>query len=87
VFAPPCRRPLRIQGDAIGSPVQETAQGRLFAQASGILGQNKKRGLEGVLGVLLMSEHTPAYAFDYRPIAMNERGKGGFIAAHDESVQ
>jgi hypothetical protein len=51
------------------------------------LSQNNKRGLEGVLGVLLVSEHTPAHGLDHRPIATNECGKGGFIAAQDESVQ
>jgi hypothetical protein len=36
---------------------------------------------------LLKHEHTPAHGSDHWPIATNERGEGGSIAAHDESVQ
>ncbi len=67
--------------------MEPTGQSGLVSQGSSITGQHEKRGLESVLGVLLMPQHAAADVQHHRPVAANEGGEGDFIAAVGESVQ
>ena len=57
---------------------------------SRLAGQDEEGGLEGVLGVVHVTEHAPADAEDHRPVSFHQRGEGqlgGLAVAGREPVE
>jgi hypothetical protein len=87
VLAPPCRAALRLHGRSIRDPVQPTGDRVALPDRPGAPRQDEEGGLEGVLRVLLVPQHTPAHAQHHRPVAGDNRGEGRLVAPVGEVVQ
>jgi hypothetical protein len=48
----------QFESDAVGHLVQPTPDGLMLAQGTGLSGQGEKSRLKGVLGVVVLSQHT-----------------------------
>jgi hypothetical protein len=84
---PPGLRPPRLEGDAIGHPMEPTAHGPALADFRRAAGQNQEGGLEGVLGVLVVVKDVLAHAQDERPVPLHQDGEGGGIPVFAETLK
>ena len=60
-----------------------------IADGEGLAGEHEEDGLEGVLGVVLVTQELSADAQDHRPVARHQRGEGvlGRVAGGGEPLQ
>jgi hypothetical protein len=79
--------PCGPSGDAAGNAEEPAAEGALTVEAGGFTGEDEEGGLEGVLGVLLVTQDAAAQAEHERSVALYEGGEGGLLTAVDESLQ
>ena len=78
---------LRFEGGAVGDAVEPLAEPFGLTQAARLLDEYEERGLEGVFGVLVVAEDTPADAEDHRSVPPHQRGERGGIARGDKPPQ
>ncbi len=69
--------------DAI-KPVGEHRRG---SDRSRLAGEDEERGLEGVLGIVVVAEDAPADAQDHRPMPPDDRLERRLIATCDEPFE
>src|SRR5262249_59110062 len=61
--------------------------GILLAQRPGLARQHQKRGLKGVLGLLLMAERISANPPDEPTVPADQGGESRLIAVHDKALE
>src|SRR5207247_1640808 len=66
--------------DAGSDAVEPARDGFLLADGRGLTRQQQKRGLEGVLGVLSLTEDALADAQHHRAVPLQERSEGALLA-------
>jgi hypothetical protein len=71
-------------GDAHCHGVQPIGNLLTPAYRAGLAGEHEEGGLEGVLGILVVSEHTPAHAPDQRAMALHKGGECRLVAKAGE---
>ena len=62
--------------DAMRDAVQPARERVLHPERPRLAGQHEERGLEGVLGGVLVAEHAPADAEDHRPVPLHQGLEG-----------
>jgi hypothetical protein len=75
------------QGDAIRDLVEPARHRPLAADALGLPHQREKRGLKGVLRLLLMPQHSQANAQHHGSMSPDENLERGLVAGLDEALQ
>jgi hypothetical protein len=85
---PPSRRGgPRFQGGAVGDAVQPVADPLALPDAGGLAGEDKKRGLKGVLSVVRVARHAAANAQHHRPMPAEQRLERRLVAPGDKAFQ
>ena len=83
------RRPCSA-GHAVGNPMEPGTKRVLNPERPGLLDQDQKRGLEGVLGIVMVSQGLPADAQNHRAVTLDQGGEGqlgGLATPGQESLQ
>jgi len=83
---PACRLDPRFGSDAVGDAVQPAAQRLLFANGCGRACQDEERGLQRVLGIVLMAQHTAADREDHLAVPLDHGSKRGLIVLGDKAL-
>jgi hypothetical protein len=76
-----------LQGGAVGHPVQVVAHLLRRCHGAGLACQDEEGGLEGVLGVLGVTQHPPAHSQHHRPMPRHQLGEGRLVPPGDEASQ
>ena len=58
-----------------------------IAELPGLLNQHQERRLEGVVGIVTISEHTPTNAEHHRPMPRDDRFERRFVARGNEALE
>jgi hypothetical protein len=53
----------------------------------GLASEDEERGLEGVLGILVVGQDAAAYTPDHRAMPPHKGREGGFVALFDEAAE
>ena len=85
--APPGGLSPCLLGDARGHAVQPVAKPFGPLDRAGLARQHQEGRLEGVLGILLLTQHAAAHAQDQRAVALHQRGKGVPVKAAAKALQ
>jgi len=72
-LAPSASGPARLDGRAVGDPVQPGRQARPASDRPGSAGQRQERGLERILGILLVPRNRPRRGQDHRSMPSHQR--------------
>jgi hypothetical protein len=67
--------------------VEPVAHNRPRREGSGASRQDEKDGLESVLGVANVTQHSPANAVDHRAVPTHQRGKRRLVPPGKEFAQ
>src|SRR5262249_54686399 len=73
----------RLMGDA----VQPVRHHRWWHNGCGLASEDEKRGLEGVLGILMVGQDAAADTPDHRAMPPHKGREGGFVALVDEAAE
>src|SRR5262249_13651761 len=77
----------RLACDPAGDATQPVPEPFGLSDRPGLACQHQKRGLESVLGVLLLTQYPPAHAHDQRTVSMHERRKGLLIPGARKAIE
>jgi hypothetical protein len=72
---------LEVEGDATGDAVQPTTERRRLADRGGFTGQDQKRGLASVLGIVAVGECSATDAEHHRAVPFDQHGERGLVVA------
>jgi hypothetical protein len=73
----------RLMSDAV-QPVRHHS---FWHDGCGLASEDEKRGLEGVLGILMIGQDAAAYTPDHRPMPPYKGLEGGFVPLFDEAAE
>jgi len=79
--------PAGLEGHPAGHSVKPRPQPVGWARPIGLEGENEKRGLEGILGVLPGREHSATRAEYHRPVPMQKGAKRDFVVVVAEPAE
>jgi hypothetical protein len=80
-------RPPGFGRDAESDAVQPTSHGLTLIDGASLAYQHEKGCLKGVLGVLLVPQHTPAYAQHQASITPHQRCERGLVPERDKAIE
>jgi hypothetical protein len=86
-IAPTSGPRLGARGDSVCNLVQPAANCLSPSNGIRLARQHQKRGLERVLGVLLVPEDAAANALNHGRVSPYQRGEGGFITLPGKTLQ
>jgi hypothetical protein len=75
-----------LQCRLVGDAVQPAADHLSRRNGSGLADEDKECGLEGVVGVVVVSQQPAAHAQDHRPMPAHQGFKGRFVPPFDEMI-
>jgi hypothetical protein len=58
-----------------------------MANRAGVPGQDQERGLEGILGVVVIAQDLATHPLHHRPVPLDQRREGGFLPTAHEPVE
>jgi len=87
VLPPSERRPPRVPSHAVNDPVEPAGKRSLFAKGRCLTRQEKERGLEGILCVLKVEQHTAADCEHHRPVPSHNRCESCLIVFSHKRVE
>jgi hypothetical protein len=70
----------------MSDPVQPVCHHRFWHDGCGLASEDEKRGLEGVLGILMVGQDAAAYTPDHRAMPAHKGLEGSFVALFDEAT-
>jgi hypothetical protein len=76
-----------FHGQAIGNPVKPAGEGSLFLNGGGFPGQDKKRRLIHILGIVPVVENAAGGVQNHRPVAAEQLRESAFILLYDKLPQ
>ncbi len=76
-----------LQRGLVSDPVEPVGQQLPGSEGCRFADEDQESGLKGVLGVVVMGQHTSADGPDHRSVTPNEDRQGGFIMAVDVALQ
>jgi hypothetical protein len=78
---------LCFNSDVVGDPIQPATDRLVLLNRTGLLCQDQEGGLEGVLGVMQVTQHASTHSQHHRAVTPQESRKGIPIAVAGEALQ
>ncbi|HZY83624.1 MAG TPA: hypothetical protein VFE78_02225, partial [Gemmataceae bacterium] len=84
---PPDGCPCGVECRVMRDPVQPVRDHSFWHDGRGLASEDEKRGLEGVLGILMVGQDAAAYTPDHRAMPPHKGREGACVPLFDEAAE